>query len=94
MADQIPEQIDEMVRAWATHSTLPFQGKKRTKAIEHGLRLSILMAFKMLGNAVPQVQGVRFGYSWDEKNSIAVSVAPKDDLTNDMLIVTVGEELK
>ena len=91
--DPIPEEIDEMIRTWGEHATIPFQNHARTPRIEQGLRMAILLAFNAVEDSLPQVKGVRFGYAWDEKNHITVAVAPKDELTDDMLIIKVGEKI-
>ena len=87
--DPLPKEIDEMIRVWADHSTIPFQGKGRSE-----VRLTISMAFSTVEKAIPQLKGARFAYVWDEKNHISVAVAPKDELTKDMLIIKIGEKIE
>ena len=92
--DPLPKEIDEMIRVWADHSTIPFQGKGRSEVIDKALRLTISMAFSTVEKAIPQLKGARFAYVWDEKNHISVAVAPKDELTKDMLIIKIGEKIE
>jgi hypothetical protein len=94
MADDLTPEIESMVRTWADYATTPFRGKPRNKQIENSLRMAILLAFEAVKGALPQVRGIRFGYKWNEKNEISVAVEPTDELTDDMLIITVGEAVK
>jgi len=89
----VPKEIDDMVRVWAERATVPFQGHPRSGDIEHALKLTITLAFQVVESSIPQLKGVRFGYRWDEENQIAVLVAPKDELTDDMLVIEIGEKI-
>lgn len=90
MVDPLPVEIDEMIRTWADHAAVPFQGKPRSDVVENGLRLTIQLAFGAVGSAIPSLDGVRFGFVWDADNRISVAVEPKDEVTEDMLIIKVS----
>jgi hypothetical protein len=91
--DPIPEQIDEMIRTWGERAALPFHGAPRSPQVEQGLRMTILLAFQAVESSLPQLKGSRFGFVWDEANRISVKVAPKDELTEEMLIIKVGDPI-
>lgn len=84
------KELCEMVRVWAEHAAQPFVGKPR-KGVEESLSLAISTAFSVGVAHLPDIKGIRFGYKWLENNQISVAVEPEDELTGDMLILTVGE---
>ena len=78
------ESID-LLETWANHAAIPFQGQSRSDVSEK-LVLAIGTAIKTASRVIGDLDEVKIGYRWDDRNNIIVERDP-ERFTSDMLIV-------
>lgn len=79
------EKVNDLVKVWAEHAMIPFQGFEREK-IEKQLSLAIGTALKTGASVIEGLDSVQFAYMWDENNQITVEMDP-EKFTEDMLVI-------
>jgi hypothetical protein len=74
-----------LIRAWAEHAAVPFQGRPREDVHLH-LQNAIGLAIRVGAPVIEGLDEVILAYSWDEENRISV-VLDSEQFTDEMLVV-------
>lgn len=79
-------EVEELIRNWANHGLIPFQGKDRTPEVEDGIRQTFKNAFDSGKHLVEGLGGQEFGVCWGENNVLIVLL---ECIPEDALIIKV-----